>query len=92
MGRGRGFGPGLPNPRTGLTLGLEARAPLHFMFGVRSVLFSRVNFHHAGIPGLGEHPRVLRHGRNVGIVFGLVWAASAALNIWALSNCTVYTP
>lgn len=54
----------------GLTLGLEARAPLHFMFGVLSVLFSLVNFNHAGIPGLGEHPRVSPHGRNVEIVFG----------------------
>lgn len=67
----------------GLTLGLEARAPLHLMFSVLSVLFALVNFNHAGIPGLGEHPRVSRHGRNVGIVFGPVWAASAVLNIWA---------
>lgn len=68
----------------GLTLGVAARAPLHFMLGVLSVLFSLVNFNHAGIPGLGEHPRVSRHGRNVGILFGPFWAASAALNIWAL--------
>lgn len=64
----------------GLTLGLEARAPLHFMFGILSVLFALVNSNHAGIPGLGEHPRVSRHGRNVGILFGPVWAASAVLN------------
>jgi hypothetical protein len=75
-----------------LTLGLEARAPLHFMFSLLSVLFSTVTFNHAGSPGLGEHPRVSRHGRNVGIVFGPVWAASAALNIWAFSNCGIYTP
>ncbi len=54
----------------GLILGLEARAPLHFMFSVLSVLFSTVNFKHAGSPGFGEHPRVSRHGRNVEIVFG----------------------
>lgn len=65
----------------GLTLDLGARAPLHFMFGLLSVLFALVNFNHAGIPRLGEHPRVSRHGRNVGIMFGPVWAASAALNI-----------
>lgn len=70
----------------GLTLGLEARAPLHFMFSVLSVLFALVNFNHAGIPGLGEHPRVSRHGRNVGIMFGPVWAVSAVLNIWAFTG------
>lgn len=64
----------------GLTLGLEARAPLHFMFGVLSVLFALVNFNHAGVPGLGEHPRVSHHERNVGIPFGPVWSASALLN------------
>lgn len=70
----------------GLTLDLEARAPLHFMFGILSVLFALVNFNHAGIPGLGEHPRVSRHGRNVGISFGPVWAVSAALNLWAFAG------
>lgn len=67
----------------GLSLGLEARAPLHFMFGLLSVLFALVNLNHAGVPGLGEHPRVSRAGRNVGIVFGPVWALAAALNGWA---------
>jgi len=67
----------------GLTLGLEARAPLHLMFGVLSVLFALVNFNHAGIPGLGEHPRVSRNGRNVGIAFGPVWTAAALFNVWA---------
>ena len=70
----------------GLALGLEARAPLHFMFGVLSVLFALVNFNHAGIHGLGEHPRVSRHGRNVGILFGPVWAVSAVLNLWAFTG------
>ena len=61
----------------------EARAPLHLMFGVLSVLFALVNFNHAGIPGLGEHPRVSRNGRNVGIAFGPVWTAAALFNVWA---------
>lgn len=56
----------------GLTLGLDARVPLHFMCGLLSVLFMIVNLNHAGLPGLGEHPRVSRHGRNVGLFFGPV--------------------
>jgi hypothetical protein len=72
----------------GLTLGLEERAPLHFMFGVLSVLFALVNFNHAGIPGLGEHPRVSRHGRNVGILFGPIWVVSAVLNLWAFAGAS----
>ena len=67
----------------GLTLGLEARAPLHFMFGLLSVLFALVTCNHPGIPGLGEHPRVSRHGRNVGILFGPVWAGASVLNVLA---------
>lgn len=70
----------------GLTLGLEARAPLHLMFSVLAVQFSLVNFNHAGIPGLGEHPRVSRNGRNVGILFGPFWAAAAVLNVWAFAG------
>jgi hypothetical protein len=72
----------------GLTLGLDARAPLHFLCSVLSVLFALVNLNQAGIPGLGEHPRVSRHGRNVGILFGPVWAVSAALNIWAFAGAS----
>ncbi len=64
----------------GLTLGLEARAPLHLMFGVSSVLSALVNFNHVGITGIGEHPRV---SRNVGIAFGPVWTAAALFNFWA---------
>lgn len=70
----------------GLTLGLEARAPLHFMFGLLSVLFALVNLNHAGLPGLGEHPRVSRNGRNVGILFGPFWAVSAGLNLVAFGG------
>lgn len=67
----------------GLGIGLEARAPLHLMFGVMSVLFTLVNANHAGIPGLGHHPRVSRHGKHVGILFTPFWAASAVLNLSA---------
>jgi hypothetical protein len=65
----------------GLTLELEARGPLHVMFSVLSVLFALVNFKHAGIRGLGEHPPGSRQCRNIGIVFGPVRALAVALNI-----------
>lgn len=45
-----------------------------------AVLFALVNANHAGVPFLGRHPRVSRHGRNVGIVFAAFWAAAAGLN------------
>lgn len=67
----------------GLGLPLDDRAPLHFMFAVMSVLFAVVNANQAGIPGLGHHPRVSRHGRNVGFVFAPFWVAAAAFNIVA---------
>jgi hypothetical protein len=37
------------------------------------------------LPFLGHHPRVTRHGRNVGIVFGPFWAIAAVLNVVACS-------
>ena len=64
----------------GLKLPLADRHTLHFVFGIMAALFVLVNANHAGIPGLGHHPRVTRHGRNVGIVFGGFWAVVAALN------------
>lgn len=70
----------------GLGLSLDGRAPLHVMFAVMSVLFALVNANHAGIPGLGHHPRVSRHGRHVGIVFAPFWAGAAVLNILAFVN------
>ncbi|MFK8004589.1 MAG: hypothetical protein AB8H86_33785 [Polyangiales bacterium] len=70
----------------GLGLSLDGRAPLHLMFAVMSVLFTLVNANHAGIPGLGRHPRVSRHGRHVGILFAPFWAGAAVLNILALTN------
>lgn len=72
----------------GFGLGLEARAPLHLMFGVMSVLFTLVNANHAGIPGLGHHPRVSRHGKHVGILFAPFWAVAAVLNLMAWSAAT----
>ena len=70
----------------GLGLSLEGRAPLHLMFAVMSVLFALVNANHAGIPGLGRHPRVSRHGRHVGIMFAPFWLGAAALNILAFAH------
>ncbi len=70
----------------GLGLGLDARAPLHLVFGVMSVMFALVNANHAGIPMLGRHPRVSPHGRNVGLMFAQFWAASAAFNLVAFGG------
>lgn len=67
----------------GLGLTLEGRAPLHLVFAVMSILFALVNANQAGIPGLGHHPRVSRHGRNVGILFAPFWVVAAALNVLA---------
>lgn len=67
----------------GLGLPLDERAPLHVMFAAMALLFALVNANHAGLPGLGHHPRVSRHGRNVGIVFTPFWVATAALNVFA---------
>ena len=64
----------------GMTLSLMERHPLHFVFGVIAVLMTLVNANHAGIPFLGNHPKVSRHGKNVGIVFVPFWALVAALN------------
>ena len=70
----------------GLTLTLVERNPLHLMFAVMSVLFMLVNANHAGIPFLGHHPKVSRHGRNVGIVFAPFWAVATVLNVLAFSS------
>lgn len=64
----------------GLTLSLVERNPLHFVFGVIAVLMMLVNANHAGIPFLGRHPRVSRHGKRVGIAFAPFWAVVALLN------------
>lgn len=67
----------------GLTLTLTERNPLHLVLGVMAALFMLVDANHAGIRFLGHHPRVTRHGRNVGIVFGPFWALATVLNVLA---------
>lgn len=67
----------------GLGLPMEDRAPLHLLLLVMSVLFTLVNANHAGVPFLGRHPRVSRHGRHVGMVFAPFWAGASALNVLA---------
>lgn len=64
----------------GVGLPLDARAPLHLVFGVMAALFALVNANHAGIRLFGRHPRVSRHGRHVGIVFAPFWTLVAVLN------------
>lgn len=64
----------------GLTLPLSDRHALHLVFGLMAASFALVNANHAGVPGLGYHPRVSRNGRNVGILFAPFWAATAVLN------------
>lgn len=70
----------------GLTLTLAERHPLHLVLGVMAALFMLVNLNHAGVRFLGHHPRVTRHGRNVGIVFGPFWALATVLNVMAFSS------
>lgn len=70
----------------GLTLPLADRHALHLVFGVMATLFALVNANHAGVPGLGHHPRVSRNGRNVGILFAPFWAVAAILNFIGFSN------
>jgi hypothetical protein len=64
----------------GLMLGLVERNPLHLVFGVVAVLMMLVNANQAGIPFLGNHPKVSPNGRNVGIVFTPFWLVAAILN------------
>lgn len=63
-----------------LTLPLGERHVLHAMLVVMSGLFALVNANHAGIPGLGHHPRISRHGRHVGILFAPFWLVATVLN------------
>ena len=64
----------------GLTLPVADRHALHFVFGIMAALFALVNANHAGVPGLGHHPKVSRNGRNVGIVFAPFWIVVTVLN------------
>ena len=70
----------------GLSLPLADRHALHLVFGIMAAFFALVNANHAGIPGLGHHPRVSRNGRNVGILFAPFWAVAAILNYVGFSN------
>ncbi|MFK7966462.1 MAG: hypothetical protein AB8C46_21060 [Burkholderiaceae bacterium] len=70
----------------GLTLPLGDRHALHLIFGVMAALFVLVNANHAGVPGLGHHPKVSRNGRNVGFLFAPFWAATAILNYIGFIN------
>lgn len=70
----------------GMGLELAARQPLHLVFGVVAVLMMLVNANQAGfLPFFGKHPRVSKHGRNVGIVFTPFWLVVALLNWLAFS-------
>jgi hypothetical protein len=73
----------------GMQLPLEDRAVLHFLLLVMSVLFMLVNANHAGIPFLGNHPKVSRNGRNVGIVFSFFWLLASVLNYLAFTYTSV---
>ncbi len=71
----------------GMGLELAARQPLHLLFGVVAVLIMLVNANQAGfLPFFGKHPRVSKHGRNVGIVFTPFWLVVALLNWLAFSH------
>lgn len=64
----------------GITLSLAERNPLHFVFGAIAVLMTLANANHAGIPFLGNHPKLSRHGKHVGIAFAPFWALVAVAN------------
>jgi len=70
----------------GLTLSLVDRNPLHFVYGIMALLMMLANANHAGIPLLGNHPKISQNGRNVGIVFAPFWAIVAILNGLAFVN------
>ena len=70
----------------GMTLPLAERDPLHFVFGMVAVLMMLANANHAGIPFLGKHPKVSRHGKHLGIAFAPFWAVVAVLNWSGFSN------
>lgn len=69
-----------------LGLPLDARAPLHLLLAVMSVLFTLVNANHAGVPMLGKHPRVSRHGKHVGLLFTPFWMVASVLNLLAFTS------
>ncbi|NRB64844.1 MAG: hypothetical protein HRU40_17785 [Saprospiraceae bacterium] len=70
----------------GMGLELAARQPLHLLLGVVAILMMLVNANQAGfLPFFGKHPKVSKHGRNVGIVFTPFWLVVALLNWLAFS-------
>ncbi|MCG9875376.1 MAG: hypothetical protein MH321_11395 [Leptospiraceae bacterium] len=71
-----------------LAFPLTERAILHLVLLVMSIFFMLVNANHAGIPFLGNHPKVSRNGRNVGIVFSGFWLAASILNYLAFTYAT----
>lgn len=71
-----------------LALPLTDRDVLHLVLCVMSVLFILVNANHAGVSFLGNHPRVSRNGRNVGLVFAPFWAVAAVLNYLGFAAAT----
>ena len=74
----------------GMGLELAARQPLHLVFGVVAVLMMLVNANQAGfMPFFGKHPRVSKHGMNVGIVFAPFWLVVTILNYLAFSYASI---
>ncbi|MFK7787206.1 MAG: hypothetical protein AB8B56_18940 [Crocinitomicaceae bacterium] len=72
-----------------MSLPLPERHIIHLMFLIMSALFLLVDANQAGIPFLGHHPRVTKNGRNVCIVFCLLWIASTVMNYLAFNaSCT----
>lgn len=70
----------------GMGLELAERQPLHLLIGVVAVLMMLVNANQAGfLPFFGKHPRVSKHGKNVGIAFAPFWLVVALLNWLAFS-------
>lgn len=65
----------------GMNLELAARQPLHLVLGVVAVLMMLINANQAGfLPFFGKHPKISKHGKNVGIVFTPFWLVVGVLN------------
>jgi len=75
-----GFAAATAGALYGLNLGIADRDALHFVFGVIAVLMTLVNANQAGVPFLGNHPRMSVSGKHVGWVFTPFWMAVAAIN------------
>jgi len=73
----------------GMNVELAARQPLHLVFGVVAVLMMLVNANQAGFLPFGKHPRVSKHGKNVGFIFTPFWLAVAILNYLAFSYAVI---